>query len=168
MGVAHHLLSQWPALDASTKQTRLSGTLRISPGPLVDALTAGAHTVEAAARGLWRRDPSVWSDDRPGRRRRVVDARQRRSLMAARIDSTSPRIRSGARSLAAVRGGFGRGTLDVTRSDRPRAAGAGSSRVIVHTIPLATGQSIRRACAGCLATTVRQPQGANPRGVKLP
>jgi glucose-6-phosphate isomerase len=63
MSVAHHLLSQWPSLDASAKRARLHNTLRISAGSLREAVATGGDTVESAAMGLWRREARVWSDD---------------------------------------------------------------------------------------------------------
>ena len=63
MHSAHDLLTRWPVLDASAKRTRLQQTLQIFPGPLRDVLNADAIAAERACAGLWRRDPSVWSDD---------------------------------------------------------------------------------------------------------
>jgi len=47
----------------SAKRARLQLTLRLSPGPLADALHAASVTAERAAAGIWRREPSVWSAD---------------------------------------------------------------------------------------------------------
>jgi hypothetical protein len=109
MGVAHHLVSQWPALDASTKQARLPSTLRISPGPLVDALAAGANTVESAARGLWRRDPSVWSDE-PAIQRSISNRLgwlDSPAVMAASIGAHRLEPRDGGRRRIATRNELG-------------------------------------------------------------
>jgi glucose-6-phosphate isomerase len=63
MSRAHDQLSQWPALDVAARRARLQDRLRVFPGTLADALTNNHRTVEAAAAALWRRDPSLWSDD---------------------------------------------------------------------------------------------------------
>lgn len=63
MHSAHDLLTRWPALDASAKRARLQETFHLTAGPLHDALNADAAAAERACGGLWRRDPSVWSDD---------------------------------------------------------------------------------------------------------
>jgi glucose-6-phosphate isomerase len=60
---AHDLLSQWPALDVKARRVRLQDSLHVFPGTLTDALTNHRRTVDAAAAALWRRDPSLWSDD---------------------------------------------------------------------------------------------------------
>ena len=60
---AHDLLSRWPALEVAAKRARLQDALRVYPGTLTDAVTNQRRSVEAAAAGLWRRDPSIWSDD---------------------------------------------------------------------------------------------------------
>jgi hypothetical protein len=57
------VLKRWPAFDIETKRARLKETLRITQGPLRDALSANAAAAERAAAGLWRRDPSVWTAD---------------------------------------------------------------------------------------------------------
>jgi transaldolase/glucose-6-phosphate isomerase len=63
MQTAHEMLTRWPALEVAAKRTRLQNSLRISPGPLVDALKRSAEVAGRAASGLWRRDPSVWNAD---------------------------------------------------------------------------------------------------------
>ena len=60
---AHDLLSRWPALDVAARRARLQDALRVFPGTLADALTNHRRSVDAAAAALWRRDPSLWSDD---------------------------------------------------------------------------------------------------------
>lgn len=60
---AHDLLTRWPALDVAAKRARLQKTFQLSAGPLANALRTRADATERAAAGLWRRDPSVWSDD---------------------------------------------------------------------------------------------------------
>src|SRR5439155_20039916 len=57
-----HDLARWPALDAPAKRARLYNTFRLSPGPLLDTLRAHTEEAERSLSGLWRRDPSVWSD----------------------------------------------------------------------------------------------------------
>ena len=59
---AHDLLSRWPALDVPAKRARLQQTLQLTAGPL-DSLDASVEAAGRAAAGLWRRDPSVWSDE---------------------------------------------------------------------------------------------------------
>jgi transaldolase/glucose-6-phosphate isomerase len=63
MQTAHEMLTRWPALEVAAKRTRLQNSLRISPGPLADALKRSAEVAGRAASGLWRRDPSVWNAD---------------------------------------------------------------------------------------------------------
>jgi glucose-6-phosphate isomerase len=63
MHSAPDLLTRWPVLDASAKRTRLQETVHFAAGPLQDALNADAVAAERACAALWRRDPSVWSDD---------------------------------------------------------------------------------------------------------
>jgi glucose-6-phosphate isomerase len=63
MHSAHDLLTRWPALDVAAKRARLQNSLRLSTGPLTNALHASAAAAERAAAGLWRREPSVWSAD---------------------------------------------------------------------------------------------------------
>jgi glucose-6-phosphate isomerase len=50
-------------LDAASRRDRLRGSLRLSPGPLADALRASSAAAVRAADGLWRADPSAWSAD---------------------------------------------------------------------------------------------------------
>jgi len=45
------------------KRSSLQHSLRLTPGPLADAIRARAADAEHAAAGLWTRDPAVWSDD---------------------------------------------------------------------------------------------------------
>ena len=61
---ASDLLARWPALELAAKRARLRNTLRLSSGPLADALNAHAPEAESAVAGLWGRDPSIWSSDR--------------------------------------------------------------------------------------------------------
>src|SRR5712692_9570716 len=63
MPSAHDLAARWPALDAPAKRARLHNTFHLSPGPLLDTLNAHTEEAERALSGLWRRDPSVWSDE---------------------------------------------------------------------------------------------------------
>ena len=60
---ANDLLTRWPALDVRAKRARLQDTFHLSAGPLVETLEASRSAAERAAAGLWRRDPSVWTDD---------------------------------------------------------------------------------------------------------
>ena len=60
---AHDLLSRWPALDVKARRVRLQDALHVFPGTLTDALTNHRRTVDAAVEALWRRDPSLWSED---------------------------------------------------------------------------------------------------------
>jgi len=46
----------------------LGGTLRFSPGPLLDTLNAHAADAKTAADLLWRRDPAAWTTDDAVRR----------------------------------------------------------------------------------------------------
>src|SRR5213596_2431540 len=62
MHSAHDLLTRWPVLDASAKRSRLQ-SFRLSAGPLEHSLTANGTAAERVAGGLWRRDPSAWSED---------------------------------------------------------------------------------------------------------
>jgi transaldolase / glucose-6-phosphate isomerase len=56
-------------LDVIDKRARLESSLRWLPGPLAGGFTASLSDAERAAAGLWRRDPSVWSDDATTRRK---------------------------------------------------------------------------------------------------
>ncbi len=60
---AHELATRWPALEAPAKRARLLDTFHLTPGPLLDTLTAQTEDAERAGGGLWRRDASVWSGD---------------------------------------------------------------------------------------------------------
>src|SRR5712692_7935002 len=60
---AGDLLKRRRNLDIDSRRARLNNTFQLVPGPLHDVLRADAVTAERAAAGLWRRDPSVWSDD---------------------------------------------------------------------------------------------------------
>ena len=71
-GAHDSLLSQWPALDVGARRLRLQDAWHVYPGTLVDALTNHRRTVDAAAAGLWRRDPSLWSDD-PATRQKIAN-----------------------------------------------------------------------------------------------
>jgi glucose-6-phosphate isomerase len=62
MHSAHDLLTRWPVLDASAKRSRLE-SFRLSAGPLAQRLNANGTAADRVARGLWNRDPSVWSAD---------------------------------------------------------------------------------------------------------
>ena len=61
---ANALLTRWPSLDVAGRRTRVQNSFRIVPGPLADAIQTQAAVAERAASGLWRREPSAWSDDR--------------------------------------------------------------------------------------------------------
>jgi transaldolase/glucose-6-phosphate isomerase len=50
-------------LDVTARRGRLQNSLRLTPGPLADALAARAQDAERALGGLYRREPAVWSDD---------------------------------------------------------------------------------------------------------
>src|SRR2546428_5661373 len=63
MPSAHELATRWPALEAPAKRARLLDTFHLTPGPLLDTMTARTEDAERAGGGLWRRDASVWSRD---------------------------------------------------------------------------------------------------------
>jgi glucose-6-phosphate isomerase len=67
-----HDLTRWPALDLPAKRARLHDTLQLTPGSLIDAFAASRAGAEAAARGLWARDASVWSAD-PAVQKKIAD-----------------------------------------------------------------------------------------------
>jgi transaldolase/glucose-6-phosphate isomerase len=50
-------------IDTPTTRAHLQHSLRISPGSIAERLKTYAPAAERAAVGLWRRDPSTWSDD---------------------------------------------------------------------------------------------------------
>jgi glucose-6-phosphate isomerase len=50
-------------LDSATKRASLERSFHFSPGPIAGAVEANAAAALRAAQGLWRRDPSVWSDE---------------------------------------------------------------------------------------------------------
>jgi glucose-6-phosphate isomerase len=51
------------ALDVTARRGRLQNSLRLTPGPLADVFRARSQDAERAAGGLFRREPSAWSDD---------------------------------------------------------------------------------------------------------
>jgi len=51
------------ALDVTSKRGRLQESLTLSPGPLGEAIAKNLQAAERAAGGLYRREPSAWSDD---------------------------------------------------------------------------------------------------------
>jgi glucose-6-phosphate isomerase len=63
MHTATDLLTRWPALDVAARRARLQNSFQCSPGPLADAVQAQQASAERAAAGLFRREPTVWSDD---------------------------------------------------------------------------------------------------------
>ena len=92
-------------------------------------------------------------------RRRALDARQRRAIVAAGADRARARRRRRAwrRSKATSRipaKGAGRCTKAI---DRARAA-AGADGGAVHPLPIARGQPVRRAAARGAAQPVRRPR----------
>jgi glucose-6-phosphate isomerase len=72
MSGAHDLLSRWPSLDVAARRARLQDALRVFPGTLANALTEHRRSVDAAAAALWRRDPSLWSDD-PAAQQKILN-----------------------------------------------------------------------------------------------
>jgi hypothetical protein len=40
MSSAHDVLTRWPQLDVTGKRARLQESLRLTPGPLADVITA--------------------------------------------------------------------------------------------------------------------------------
>jgi len=62
MSSAHDVLTRWPQLDVTGKRARLQESLRLTPGPLGDVITASVAAAERAAGALWLREPSAWSD----------------------------------------------------------------------------------------------------------
>jgi glucose-6-phosphate isomerase len=63
MHSARDLVTRWPALDIAARRARLTDTFRLFSGPLAHALNENEPMAERAAAGLWRRDPTLWSDD---------------------------------------------------------------------------------------------------------
>src|SRR5438093_3697107 len=72
MGVAHDLSSIWPALDVSTKSTRLRSSLRVAAGSLPSVAIGDSAWGDAAATALWRRDPTLWSAE-PGVQEKIAN-----------------------------------------------------------------------------------------------
>src|SRR4029453_12617950 len=62
MSRAHDVLTRWPQLDVTAKRARLQESLRLTPGPLADVITASVAAAERAAGALGLREPSAWSD----------------------------------------------------------------------------------------------------------
>ncbi len=88
MHSAHELLTRWPALDVAAKRARLQNSLHLSAGPLAGALKVSTDAAERVAAGLWRRDPSVWSND-PAVQKAIADRlgwMSSPTLMAESID----------------------------------------------------------------------------------
>jgi glucose-6-phosphate isomerase len=63
MHSAHDLHTRWPALDVAAKRARLQDSFHFAPGPLAQMTIAHSAVAERAAAGLFRREPSVWSND---------------------------------------------------------------------------------------------------------
>ena len=63
MDSVHDLHTRRPALEIASRRTRLQESLQFFPGPLADVAAAHMTAAERAAGGLWRREPSVWSDN---------------------------------------------------------------------------------------------------------
>src|SRR5712692_8290664 len=72
MHSANDMHTRWPALDVSAKRARLLNRFHLTAGPLTHALDQSADDAGRAAAGLWRRDPTVWSED-PAVQRKIVD-----------------------------------------------------------------------------------------------
>src|SRR5262245_32939688 len=47
----------------ATRRAQLAASCRVYPGPITKEIDAAASRGTAAAQGIWRRDPSVWSKD---------------------------------------------------------------------------------------------------------
>src|SRR4051812_10875311 len=62
MHTAHELLTRWPALEVGARRARLNNSLHLSAG-VAEAVAGATAAAERAAAGLWRADPSAWSDD---------------------------------------------------------------------------------------------------------
>jgi transaldolase/glucose-6-phosphate isomerase len=92
MHSAHELLTRWPALDVAAKRARIQSSLNLSPGPLAGAMNGSQEAADRAARGLWRRDPSVWSAD-PAIQKAIADRLGWLSSPALMADSIG-RLRS--------------------------------------------------------------------------
>src|SRR5215212_1275785 len=60
---AHDLLTRWPALNVAARRAKLQDSLRLTPGPLADVITASTPAAERVAGALWLREPSAWSGD---------------------------------------------------------------------------------------------------------
>ena len=61
MNSAHDSEARGPALDVAARRARLEGSFRFAPGPVAAQAATDLAAAERAARGLWRRDPAVWS-----------------------------------------------------------------------------------------------------------
>jgi glucose-6-phosphate isomerase len=59
-------------LASTDKRTSLQDSLRVAAGPLANLIHSHAASAERAAKGLWRRDPSVWSAD-PATQKTIAD-----------------------------------------------------------------------------------------------
>jgi glucose-6-phosphate isomerase len=59
-------------LASTDKRAYLQDSLRVAAGPLTNLIHVNADSAERAARGLWRRDPSVWSGD-PATQKKIAD-----------------------------------------------------------------------------------------------
>ena len=84
--------------------------------------------------------------DRPRRRRRPLDARQRRPVVAAGAGGAGARRGSGPLPAEGIRRGFRRRTLDAAGRHRARRPAAGPDRGALHAVPLAR-RTIRSASA---------------------
>jgi glucose-6-phosphate isomerase len=69
---ATDLLTRWPSLDAAAKRDRLLNTFHLFAGPLSDIVDRERAAAGHAAERLWRRDPSLWTND-PAVQRKIAD-----------------------------------------------------------------------------------------------
>ena len=72
MHSAHDLDTRWPALNVAAKRPRIQDSLSLSPGPLEQTSGTYRAIAQRAAVGLFRRDPSVWTND-PGVQKKIAN-----------------------------------------------------------------------------------------------
>src|SRR5258706_4346288 len=57
------LLTRWRALDVAGRQAAWQRSCRLFAGPMTRVIDSHLTSAVRAADGLWKRDPSVWSQD---------------------------------------------------------------------------------------------------------
>jgi glucose-6-phosphate isomerase len=60
---AQELVTRWPALGVAEKRARLNHSFHLNAGPIDGALRAASDAAALAANGLWKNDPSAWSNE---------------------------------------------------------------------------------------------------------